>query len=117
MIVKSTLLAVLLFIGSVTLAGAQGTESSVPLGTSKMGQTTNGAITQAIIGWNYLHVAACTVFSGTFVLIAQEDGSTWYTSDLITTSALSAACQTNHWVAFHVINFNGAWDQAYVYPF
>lgn len=45
MIVKSTLLAVLLFIGSVTLAGAQGTESSVPLGTSKMGQTTNGVIT------------------------------------------------------------------------
>ena len=54
MIVKSTLLAVLLFIGSVTLAGAQGTESSVPLGTSKMGQTTNEAITQAVIGWNYL---------------------------------------------------------------
>jgi len=116
--VKSTLLAVILFLGSVTLAGAQGSESSVPLGTSTMGQTTNGAITQAaVVGWNYYHVAACTAFSGTFVFVAQEDNSAWFTSDLITTTTLTGACQTGNWVGFHVISSNGTWDQVYVFPF
>jgi hypothetical protein len=119
MIVKSTILAVIFFSCSLGFAAAQ-TSSPTPLGTSTRGseaQTSGtGPITSAVVGWNYVHAAACTSFGDTFVFVAL-DGSTWYTNNIVTIATLTPACQTGNFAAFHVINVNGTWDQIYVWPF
>jgi len=116
MILRTTVLAIVLFVGSVGVTAAQ-TPSDAPLGTVVKNAAGNDtAVTAVVTGWNYVHAVACTTFGGTFVLIAQ-DNSQWFTTDLTTIATLTPACQTGHFVAFFVINTSGTFNQVFVWPF
>ena len=116
---KSIVLAVILFLGSLGVAGAQSSEP-IALGGSqtadKASTSTTGPITEAVVlGWNYVHAAGCTGVGGFFYLVAQE-GSFWFTSDVSALIGLAPACQTGNLVGFHVFSSNGSWDQVFVWP-
>lgn len=121
MIVRSSVLAIALVVGFLGVATAQ-TKSPAESNTSLGHVVTNAAgndsaITQVTTGWNYVHPAACTVLSnGVLVLLATDNGQ-WFTADLSTIAILTPACQTNHFVAFFVINTNGVFNQVFVWPF
>lgn len=110
MIIKSALLAAILCFGSVTVAGAQMSNPS--------GEVVSGSqpVTSVLLGWNYIHPAACTGINGYYYIIAAEGGY-WFTNDSAALIGLAPACQTGNWVGFHVIDSSGAWDQVYVFPF
>ena len=118
--VKSIVLAMILCLGSLGVAGAQSHEP-IALGGSQPANnastSTTGPTAQAIVlGWNYVHAFACSGVGGFFYFIAQE-GSIWFTNDVNALIGLAPACQTGNIVAFHIFNSNGSWDQVYVWPF
>jgi hypothetical protein len=118
MIVRSTLLAIVLFIGFLGVAAAQTKPpaDSATLGTGKAAAS-DTAVTAVATGWYYTHAAACTaVAGGAFVLIG-TDNSQWFVTDLGAIATLTPACQTGHFVAFFVVNTNGAFNQVFVWPF
>ena len=116
MIIKSAVLAMLLFFGSLGVAIGQ--SSSDALGTSTKGTGSETAVPQAIVfGWNYRLPIGCTTFPGSTFVLVGHDNSSWSTTDPVSIATLTPACQTGNWVAFHVINANGVWNQVFVFPF
>jgi hypothetical protein len=116
MIIKSTVLAVIVFLGSLGIAAAQ---SSEPHGTLK-GEPGEGHTTEAVvIGWNFFHAFACASRPGTgfFTWVSQEDGSAWNTNDLAAVAMLTPSCQSGNFVGFHVINASLVVDQVLAFPF
>ncbi|MGH7793576.1 MAG: hypothetical protein ACREQ2_01530 [Candidatus Binatia bacterium] len=107
MTIKALLVAILFF-GSVTVAGAQ----------AKTSAPTNGMepVTSVALGWNYVRPSNCTGINGFYYLI-DTNGGVWYSNDKDVLIALAPACQSGNWIAFHVINTNGAWDQLYTFTF
>jgi len=115
MVVRSTLLAAFLLFSSVGVAAAQNSETVV-LGGSNMQSSaqTNGTEAATLsIGFNYVHANYCLGAAGVYYFVAQE-GSTWWTTDVIALIGLAPACQTGNLVGFRVINSSGAWDQVVV---
>ena len=73
------------------------------------------------VGWNLVHAALCfgsVDANGTPVtaLIAQEDGTTWFTAAPNAAMIIAAACQTGNTVGFNVINSAGAWNAIFSVP-
>ncbi len=115
MIFKSTLLAVIVFLGSLAVAEAQSKAPGEAM--------TNGADahTQAVLGSNYVHAAYCfAYFDGTttwFYVVAQEGGM-WFTPDVIFEAAIAPACQTGNLIAFNVVSLSSGfqWNQVVTFP-
>jgi hypothetical protein len=114
MIIKSIVLAVILVLGSLGIAAAQSSELN---GTLGKGESSEDRPTQAFIGWNFYHVFACSTRFGVFTWTAEEDGTTWSTTDVATIAMLTPSCQTGNFVGFHVINAFLVFDQVLVFPF
>jgi hypothetical protein len=124
MIFKSTLLALIVFLGSLTVAAAQSPGKSSDSETvSGGGAQFNGSdsTTRAVLGWNYTHAAYClTLFDGstTWFYVVAPDGSFWFTSNALFEAALAPACQTGNMIAINVFNLTGLqWNGALTLPF
>ena len=110
MIIKSTLLAVIVFIGSLSIAEAQ--------------SYVNGGLAgpQTVLGWNFGSVNWCqTTFDGSttwfYFFFPLENGYV-YTNNPSFVSTLSPACQTGNRVAVYVYNLDPLlWHQVVTYSF
>jgi len=103
MIVKSTLLAVIVFLGSLAVAGAQSSSEVVSGGET-------GVTVAAGLGWNYVHATTCYISvdgSTTWLSVYPQEGGIWFTSNPVFQSALTPACQSGNWIGFNVFNLNG----------
>jgi hypothetical protein len=114
MIIRSTVLAIILFFGSLSIAAAQSSSTAVGTFTKGSASNTDAITSAAVIGWNYFHPVACTTWAGTFAMIT-NDNTVWYTTDMYAIATLTPACQTGNVVAFHVVS-GSAWDQVFVWP-
>ena len=113
MIVKSTLLAVLVILGSFAVVQAQ--------------TFTNGAVDPAHlvgIGWNYGHISNCAVsYDGSttwFTATSQENsaGGYYYTNNPSLATLVAPACQTGNWVGVYVTSLNPIkWIQGMTFTF
>lgn len=125
MIIKSMLLAVILLFGSLVSVKAQ---SSGAEAVSEGQLSSDGATTQAVLGWNYFHVRNCyldgsgSITSPTFYVFPVE---TSVLSFIFTTSpafiqTIAPACQTGNWIAVFITAISGStlsWNAVYTYAF
>ena len=114
LIVRSTVLAVILFLSSIAVVQAQSKAPDEAM--------TNGAEahTRAVLGSNYVHAVYCfAYFDGTttwFYVVAQ-DGGVWFTNNVLFEAAITPACQTGNLIAFNVVNLGGIqWNQVVTFP-
>ena len=122
MIIKSTVLAVIVFLGSLTVAEAQSAAKSPGSETGSGAQLSGAdATAAAVLGWNFTHAAFClTYFDGltTWFYVVAQDGGVWFTPNIGFAAAITPACQTGNLIAFNVFNLNGSlWNQVVAYPF
>ena len=115
MIIKSTLLAVIVFLSSLAVA-----EAEVMVKGPEMVNGADETTAAVTTGWNFVHAAACSEFfdgtTGWFYFLGL-DGSFWFTNNLYFQNALTPACQTGNLTAFHVFNPSPIlWDQIFMYP-
>jgi hypothetical protein len=109
-ILRSTLLAVVVFLGSLNVAKAQSYVHSGVAGS------------QTVLGWTWGHVAYCdNYFDGSTMRLYvyfQEAGSGYgFTNDPAFQTALAPACQNGNWVAAYVYNLNPLlWSQVLTVP-
>jgi hypothetical protein len=115
--IKSTVLAVILFVCSFGVAAAQSSDSPGGIGKGEPGTSADGKASDPIVfGWNIRSPIACAAFFGGFILFA-SDGTVWSISDVFAIATLTPACQTGNSVAFHVVSAAGTIDAVYVVPF
>jgi hypothetical protein len=109
MIVKSTLLAVIVFFGSLTIANAQ-----PYINGGSPGQFT-------ALGWNFGHIAHCETFfdgTNTWHLAFVVEGGFGFTNNPGFATLIAAACQSGNLIAVHVTNLNPfSWNSVAVFPF
>jgi hypothetical protein len=109
MIIKSTLLAVIVFVGSLTVANAQ--------------TFVNGGVAGPFttLGWNYGHLANCyTQVDGsiTWFYAYIQEGGFGFTNNPAFAITLSPACQTGNFVGVFVTNLNPLrWTQVVTFTF
>jgi hypothetical protein len=107
MIFRSTVVAVILFLGSLGVAQA----------------FNNGGVAAPgeVLGWNYGHVANCAVGTdgtNSWFVVQVQEGGYGYTNDPTLIAMAAPACQTGNLFAVHVTRINPlAWDQVVVFPF
>ena len=115
MIIKSTLLAVIVFFGSLAVAEAQ---SKAP---DEAMTNAAEAHTRAFLGSNYVHAAYCFAYSDgltTWFYVVDQDGGTWFTNNVLFEAAITPACQTGNLIAFNVVNLGGIqWNQVVTFPY
>jgi hypothetical protein len=112
MIIKSTVLAVIVFLGSLTVAAAQSGMISPSSGTVNGMQLNADAIAAfVVLGPNRVHAANClTYFDGSttwLYVVAQENGANWFTNNVAFVAAITPACQTGNLIIFNVIDVDG----------
>jgi hypothetical protein len=109
MIVKSTLLAVIMFLGSLSFVEAQ---------VYNNGGVANPGI---VLGWNYGYVAFCaTGYDGlnTWHYAFFPDGSYAVTNNPGFAAIMVVACQSGNLAGIHVTSLNPfQWNWATAYPF
>jgi hypothetical protein len=122
-------ITVLAVLSSVIVADAQSTPQSAPIwrqlptrpgNGSFFPPDANGAVRPQGVGWNYVHIANCTVYAsgGVFFLAMQTlEGPYFYTGYDGFKGLVYPACQTGNLVAFYVINSFGDWNQIYTYTY
>jgi hypothetical protein len=109
MIVKATLLAVVVFLGSVNFAAAQ--------------PYFNGGVPgpQTTVGWNFGHISYCWAVSdasNTWFHVAAQEGGYGYTNNPSLAATVAPGCQTGNLFAVHVLSLNPfLWDVLVLYPF
>ena len=112
------------------LAGAQNTPAmpSIPLqkpqpGNHYVALPSHGESAPSYgIGWNWSHPENCFMYysgGSAFLYVYFLEGGSIYTNDKNYQNLLVPACQTGNWIAFHVTDYNGDWDQllSYTYSF
>jgi hypothetical protein len=127
---RLTMVVVLAVAGLVTAANAQKTpqapEAAKPEitnpGNGSSASLANGGINPQNWpeGWNYVHATNCKMYNSggsTFLVLYPQEGGYFYTVYAPFQSLISAACQTNHWLAFYVYDNNGDWDYLYTYDY
>ena len=147
MIVKYTVLAMIVFLGSLTAVQAQLArveQSTEPVlitlelhnALTRGGTVTNGASMSspqaleasmssaqalaAATGWNFVHARACVgYFDGvtTWLYIYPAEGGLWWTGNPGLQNAIGPSCQSGNWLGFYVYNTNGDWNQVAIYPY
>ena len=109
MIVKSTLLVVILLLGSLAVAEAQSYVSSGVAGP------------QTVLGWNFAHAANCVVhYDGvtTWLYFFPQEGGYGYTNNPGFGLILAPACQTGNLIAVFVYSLDPLlWNQVLTYTF
>ena len=109
MIVKSTLLAVVVFFGSLALAEGQVYVSG---GVPSPGTA---------LGWNFGHIAYCTTYYDgltTWYYAYFPDGGYAYTNNPGFTTLAASACQTGNLAGLYVTRLNPfQWTGVATFPF
>ena len=126
---RFTMIAVLAVAGLVTAADAQ-SKPRVPENAGQLAlrpgngannsSPGNGPSPQWSIGWNYVHAAYCNMFSSsgyTFLVVYPSEGGYFWTVYPQYQNVIEPDCQTGNWIAFHVIDSSGDWDQVWTYTF
>jgi hypothetical protein len=109
MIGKATLLAMVVFLGSVNLAEAQ--------------TYFNGGVPgpNTVLGWNFGHIAYCSTVSdasNTWIFLWVQEGGYGYTNNPSLAAIVAPGCQTGNLFAVHVLSLNPfLWDVLVLYPF
>lgn len=118
MIFKSTVLAVFVFFGALSVADAQ-SNGEVMGGQLRPDQVT----TQAVLGWNWFHVSNCYAdINGSLLLFPAESSQISFIS--ITNPVIIATavpfCPTGNLMAIFVTSIAGtslSWNQLFTYTF
>jgi hypothetical protein len=109
MIVKSTLVAVVVFLGSLTIAEAQSYFNGGSAGPS------------TALGWNFGHIAYCLTHDdgvNTLHYAFFSDGGYTVTNNPGLAAAGALACQSGNLVGIFVVNLNPfRWNWIATYPF
>jgi hypothetical protein len=123
MIIKSTVLSVIAFLGSLAVAEAQSADQGSGF-SSTVGSGVDSAAkiqTSNPLGWNYVHATNCSVFTDgttTWYTLYPQEGGWWQTTNVGFQTAILSACQTGNWIAFYVTNTtSGNWNQLYTFTF
>ena len=118
MIFKSTVLAVILFFGVLSVAMAQSKGSEVVgEGELRSGEFT----TEAVTGWNFVHATNCYTDGTTFFVFPPEPSvNSIFTSNPLYISLLAPACQTGNVIGVFVTSVSGlsfSWNQLFSFAF
>jgi hypothetical protein len=132
MIAKYAGFTTLAFLGSFGLALAQSATPSTtdgpPAAPAPMSAATQNALTaggkvatgaaisQAAPGWYYVHATNCLGYNG-YLYVYPSEGGDWYTNNTLFQNVLEPQCSLGNWVAFHVYNTSGNWDEVYTYNY
>lgn len=118
MIFKSTLLAVILLLGVLSVAEAQ-SKGGEAVGEGQL--SSDVETTQAVLGWNFFHAANCYADGSAFWVFPPELSINFiFTSNPIYISLLAPACQTGNFVGVFVTGISGSsftWNQLYSFTF
>jgi hypothetical protein len=120
MIFKSTVVAVILLLGVLSVAKAQSKGGEV-VGEGQL--RSNEFTTQAVLGWNFFHVRNCYVdTNGTFLVFPVESSQInfLFISDIALIATLTPACQSGNLLAVFVTTIAGSnftWNQLLTYTF
>lgn len=126
---RFTVIVILAISGLAVTASAQ-SKPQVPEAAAKttlragngMGDTLeNSRSGQAwVLGWNYVHATNCSMFDNsgyTFFVVYPVEGGFFYTVFPLYQAALAPACQAGNWVAIHVVDGYGGWDQLVTFDY
>ncbi len=72
------------------------------------------------VGWNYVHASNCDSYwdgSTSWLYIYPVEGGVWWTNITGTQITIAPQCSLGNWIAFHVTNSSGAWDQVFTYNY
>jgi len=120
-IFRSILLAAILFLGSLAVAGAQSAVGNGGVSGWQMGATDVTTAAAVILGWNYVHVTNCFVtFDGstTWLYVYPQEGGFLFTSNPVYQAALTPACQTGNLIGFNVVSVNPPlWNGLFTFPY
>jgi hypothetical protein len=109
MMIKATLLAMVVFFGSLTIAEAQSYFNSGTPGPS------------TALGWNFGHIAYCLTQDdgvNTWHYVFFPDGSYTVTNHPALAAAGALACQSGNLVGIFVVSLNPfRWNWMATYPF
>jgi hypothetical protein len=121
MICKSTVLAVILFFGVLSVAEAQlKGEEAVNGGELRADQPPTA---QAVAGvWNFFHVTNCYTDGGALYVFPAESAvvNVLFTTNPIFAATIAPACQTGNWMAVFVTSVSGlnfTWNQLTTFSF
>jgi hypothetical protein len=118
MIFKSTLLAVILLLGVLSIAKAQ-SKGGEAVGEGQL--RSDEVTTEAVLGWNYIHVTTCYADGTAFYVFPPELSINYiFTSNPLYISLLAPACQTGNYVGVFVTSVSGSsfsWNQLVSFTF
>ncbi len=129
--VGSAVLAVILCVGLLVVANAQGggapgagsqAAAGSPATAAGGGSTPATGTAPVAVGWYYARAINCyfwTDSSGASLYIVDPTYGTYWTYYTPYMNMMAPACQQGHWFAFWVdnIGFAGHWSYAYTYTF
>ena len=132
MLKKSTrlaMIAVLAVFGLLAVAAAQSRPPAPPSPKLNVFRAGNGASVGTVegkpspqwsLGWNYVHIANCTVYinnAGFYLFVYPVEGGYFYTALPEFKELINPSCQSGNWIAFYVTDSYGDWDQVWTYTY